>query len=128
MKNKLLIGLLFASVSSFAMAQWDKVASTKEYNLYVTNIHKLSNTVKMWALIDYKTGGDMSNHKYLSDRTLIEFDCNGEKFRILNYEMYDEHMGKGQTIYRDYSTSNWGNVEPDSIAETEWRIACGVKE
>jgi hypothetical protein len=121
------LGLLCCGTAS---AEWTWSGGNDQFNHYVdrATIRRSGNFVKMWDLFDYKTvqkaaGGE----SYLSGKTQWEFDCKEEKSRMLAFTWFDEKMGSGKVVYSDNDTGKWAPIQPESIGEALWKIACGKK-
>ena len=63
---------------------------------------------------------------YLSSKAQDEYDCKDEKNRILAFTWFDGKMGSGKVVYSDSNVRDeWSPIQPGSIGETLWKIACG---
>ncbi len=126
-----LITLLFLSMAP-AYAEW--VAVEEDYLLpglqtvYVDpdTIRRERNLVTLWQLIDFKTmQGNRSPTRFLSTKTHKEFDCAGKRVRLLEFTEFSRRMGTGKAANGYVDKNNWVPVEPDSINQTLWEVACG---
>ena len=130
MMKRLLLGLMLLVTAGAASAEWTRSGESDNYIHYVdrATIRRNGNLVKMWSLADYKTvqkaaGGE----SYLSDKVQQEYDCKEEKLRILAFTWFDGQMGNGKVVVSDYDPDKWIPIQPDSVGETKWKIACGKK-
>ena len=111
------------------MAEWTKAAESDEksgYTVYVdfTSIRKANNIAKMWVLFDYKIEQKATGVNFLSQKIRLEYNCEEGLMRMLAFSLFSRHMEKGELI-RSYSQpQKWIEVQPGSIDETEWKIAC----
>ena len=127
-----LITLLFLS-SVPAYAEW--VAVEKDYLLpglqtvYVDpdTISREGNLVTMWQLVDFKwmQGNPRGPTRFLSTETHKQFDCAEKRLRLLAFTAFSRHMGTGIPADGYVDTGNWLPVEPDSINQALWEVACG---
>ena len=126
-----LITLLFLSTVP-AYAEW--VAVEKDYLLpglrtvYVDpdTIRREGNLVALWQLIDFKTmQGGRSPCRFLSTKTHKEFDCAGKRLRLLAFTDFSRRMGTGIASNGYIDKDNWLPVEPESINNALWEVACG---
>ena len=127
-----LITLLFLS-SVPAYAEW--VAVEKDYLLpglqtvYVDpdTIRREGKLVTMWQLVDFKwmQGNPRGPHRFLSTETHKQFDCAEKRLRLLAFTAFSRHMGTGIPADGYVDTGNWLPVEPDSINQALWEVACG---
>ena len=128
----LLITLLFLSTVP-AYAEW--VAVEKDYLLpglqtvYVNpdTIHREGNLVTMWQLIDFKwmKGNGRGANRFFSTKTHKEFDCEEKRLRLLAFTEFSQHMGTGISSNGYVDKDHWLPVEPESISQALWEIACG---
>ena len=126
-----LITLLFLS-SVPAYAEW--VAVERNYlspgiqTLYVDpdTIRREGNPVTMWQLIDFKwMQGNRSPSRFLSTKTQKQFDCAEARTRLLRATDFWGHMGTGEPAEAYIEKGNWVRVEPDSMNQALWEVACG---
>jgi hypothetical protein len=126
MKRLLLIVLILLSGGP-AYGEWLRIAETDQgMTAYVDldTIGPKGDLVKMWALVDFETAkGD----SFLSRKEQGEYDCAEERHRLLAGSWFSGHMGKGNVDAIDSHESKWNSVEPDSIPQILWRVACGKK-
>lgn len=133
-----LVTLLFLS-SVPAYAEW--VAVEKNYLLpglrtvYVDpdTIRREGNLVTMWQLIDFKwmQGNQgigplgFGPHRFLSTKTHKQFDCAETRLRLLAFTEFSGRMGTGIPADGYVDKGNWISVEPESINQALWEVACG---
>ena len=133
----LLITLLVLS-SEPAYAEW--VAVENDYLLpglqtvYVDpdTIRREGNLVTMWQLIDFKLMQGNAGmgilgvgHRVLSTKTHKQFDCAEKRFRVLAVTDFSGNMGTGIPAGAYIDGGNWVPVEPKSINQALWEVACG---
>lgn len=131
MTRLLLIILLFLS-SAPAYAEWVSVSSSETlggYTAYLDpdTIRRKGHLVKMWVLFDFKTIQTVAGNSHLSVKVQDEYDCTKERSRELASTFFSGSMGKGNVVSTDSSKSNWNPLEPESIAQDLWKVACGKK-
>jgi surface-adhesin protein E len=128
----LLMTLLVLSTGP-ADAEWVLVHKGKDGMIVYVNpdtIRRKVEMVTMWALLDFKTVetfGD--NQLFLSTKEKIEYDCDGERGRLLTFTHFSDHMGTGKAVYTDEGKGEvkWQPGEPKSVGQTLWNVACGKK-
>ena len=125
--KRLLIGLMLLMTAGAASAEWTQIDDNDEFITYVdrATIRRNGNFVKMWSLKDFKTVQTVSGISYLSSMDQSEFDCKEEKTRILPFTWFDGKMGHGKVVYSDNDSSRWIPIQPGSVGETLWKVACG---
>ncbi len=133
-----LITLLVLS-SGPAYAEW--VALEKNYlspglrTVYVDpdTILREGNLVTLWQLIDFTwmqgNAGigrlGFGPHRFLSTETHKQFDCAAKRLRLLAFTEFSRCMGTGIRNDGYVDKDNWLPVEPDSINQALWKVACG---
>jgi hypothetical protein len=129
--------LVLSSVPAYA--EW--VAVEKDYLLpglqtvYVDpdTIRREGNLVTMWQLIDFKLMQGNAGmgpfgfgpHRFLSTKTHKQFDCAGKRLRLLAFTEFSRGMGTGTPANGYVDHGNWIPVEPESINQALWNVACG---
>ena len=116
-----------------AYAEW--VAVEKDYLLpglqtvYLDpdTISRDGNLVTLWQLIDFKwgQGNGRGAHRFSSTETRKQFDCAEKRLRLLAFTEFSRHMGTGIPADGYVDKSNWLSVEPESINQALWEVACG---
>lgn len=128
--KKLLLTLSLAFFSTNALAEWSKIDESDDnggYTVYadLSTIHKANDRVKMWTLIDYAIEQEEAGADFLSKEIRRKYDCKGKHIRILAFKLFSWNMGQGQLV-RSYSQpQKWERVQPGSMDEAEWKVACG---
>ncbi len=124
----LLLTLMFAVMSSSAMAEWVPVDTSNRGITYVdtaTVRRKASNKVKIWELVDYKTVQRSADLQYNSAMFQIQYDCKEEQYQFLYSSFHAENMGGGDVVRTNNNPSKWAPVPPVSIVKGLWKFACG---
>jgi hypothetical protein len=116
-----------------AHAEW--VAIEKQYQspgrqtVYVDpdTIRREGHLVTMWQLIDFKLmqGSARGPQRFLSTKTHKQFDCAEKRLRLLAFTEFSRGMGSGTPADGYVDKGNWLSVEPDSINQALWEVACG---
>jgi len=123
----LVLSLLLLTATS-AWAEWTQIGTSDNWDAYVdfATIRKKGNMVKMWLLKDYATAqtGALPGRKFLSSKSLDEYDCEEGQSRTLYFSWHTKSMGGGLINYEFKEPSGWTPVPPGSWAETFWNIAC----
>ncbi|MDO8464886.1 MAG: hypothetical protein Q7S46_06485 [Gallionella sp.] len=135
--SEFILMMLLAAVSSSAFAgkwikaeEWVKLDIVSDHFVVYadpTSIIRSGNKVQMRSLIDHKTPLSKAGKTFMSVKAQHEFNCAGAQVRMLFASTHSESMGKGERVGTDYKIENWESVQPLSIAETLWKIACGKK-
>ena len=128
----LLITLLVLS-SVPAYAEW--VAVEKHYlspglqtvHVDPDSIRREGNLVTLWQLIDFKwmQGNPRGTPRFLSTKTHKQFDCAKKRLRLLAFTEFSRPMGTGIRDDGYVDKGNWIPVEPESMNQALWEVACG---
>ncbi len=134
MKRALLITLLVLMSRGTAYAEW--VSVEKDYispglrtaYVDVDTIRREGNLVSMWQLINFTAmQGNRKTSRFLSTKTYKQFDCVEHRVRLLAFSEFSHRMGTGQRNDGLVDTDNWLSIEPESINQALWEIACNKK-
>jgi hypothetical protein len=127
-----LVALLFLS-SAPAHAEW--VAVERDYfvpglqTVYVDSdtIRREERLVTMRQLIDFKwmQGSARGPTRFLSTETHKQFDCAEKRLRLLAFTEFSHRLATGVRADGYVDTGSWISVEPDSINQALWEVACG---
>ena len=111
---RLVLCLLLTLSTSLAWAEWVKVSVTDEHTTYIdpATIRKDGNLRKVWTIQDRKQrdkDGEMSR------RTLIEYDCKEERYRVRSGTTHSDPMARGNTLYtRSGEPGEWNDIPPET--------------
>jgi hypothetical protein len=127
MRKLLLIVTLFF-INTSVMAEWTALKWSHEdggLTLFVdyTTIRKEGDIAKMLSLVDFKVVEKDEVDLY-SSRAQNEYDCKEKKIRQLYYSLYSDSMGKGKMEHANSEHLNWLPVQPRSMEEAMWKVAC----
>ena len=97
-------------------------------------IRRDDDRVMLWQLTDYRwMQGNapfgmfmMSPHRFFSTKTHKEFDCAHNRVRLLASSEFSQHMGTGIQNAVLVEQGDGQPVEPGSINQALWEVACGV--
>lgn len=130
-KRLLLMTLLCLSYVQ-AYAEW--VIVEKDYlspgrqTVYVDldTIHREGDLVTLWQLVDFTwmQGNPRGASRFLSTKTRKQFDCAGNRLRLLAFTEFSRPMGIGIQTDGYVDTAIWIPIEPESINHALWEVAC----
>ena len=127
MKRLLLFALLMLS-SGPAYAEWVAVGGNEEAGVTVYadpgTIRRKGNLVKVWHLNDFKTVQIVKDNSYLSIKAQHQYDCTGDRERILALTKFSGNMGSGKVVYKDANEGKWRPVAPGSVSHDLGELAC----
>ena len=130
--RKLLLILTLFFINTSVMAEWTALKWSHEdggLTLFVdyTTIRKEGDIAKMLSLVDFKVVEKDEVDLY-SSRAQNEYDCKEKKIRQLYYSLYSDSMGKGKMEHANSEHLNWLPVQPRSMEEAMWKVACSKKK
>lgn len=118
-------------------AEWQVVErpylSSDLQTVYVdqATIRREGNLVTLSQLTDFRwmqgnVGfGGLGPHRFFSTITQKQFICAEKRFRLLGFTEFSYHMGAGRPADGYVDADAWLPVEPESINQALWEIACG---
>jgi hypothetical protein len=106
---RIVLVALLATVPGTALAEWVKVAETRDTVYYVdpATIHTDGGVRKVWEIQDF---ADKRPNGARSRRALFEFDCSAERWRVLSIADYPEPMGSGAAFGKWAGESEWSYI------------------
>ena len=124
----ILITILVLLCSGPANAEWVEVTGNEQVDATVyanpDTIRRKEEIVEMWVLFDFKTIRTVEDHSYLSILSQEEYDCDGERNRTLTFAEFSGNRGDGKVVFSNSDEEKWEPVEPGSIAQALWKLAC----
>lgn len=122
-----LTALLIAS-SSFAQS-WTHYAKTDGENRYFDPYRMvvMSGVAFIWDLHDLHTEASEQGKVYRSVLYPTEYNCRGEKKRVLSAHKMTEKMGQGDSIAESTLVGHWIDVEPDTPDSRLMKAACNAQ-
>jgi len=130
LKRLLLFALLVLSTGP-AYAEWVAVGGNKEVGVTVYadpgTIRRKGNLVKVWHLNDFKAVQIAQGISYLSIKAQHQYDCTGDRERILALTKFSGNMGSGKVVYKDSREGKWKPIAPGSVSLDLGKLACSKK-
>ena len=125
----IMIPLLLLS-SAPACAEWVEIKSESfgGTTVYVDpdTIRRKGNLVKMWTFRDmHPIQPNDAGNPSASIKEQRQFDCEEERSRVLYSSFLAIGKGKGEVFTFDSGETEWEPVQPRSMNEAFWRLACG---
>lgn len=111
-------------------AQWVKIDSAESVSIYAdpSSIKRVGSFARMWELVDYLQPEDFAGQAFRSSRVLREFDCDTSEMRTIAFTIFTEPMARGNVVHSHrVDRSDWEFVEPYSLGEASFRMACNVR-
>src|SRR5215210_2302731 len=107
---KQLTVLVLFMLSTSAGAEWTRVSHSDKLSSYadLDTVKKTGDMVRMWGLRDYKTTQRLTTGQgFLSAKSEWEYDCDGERLRVLYTSSHSRNMGRGRTIGVEKDVRTW---------------------
>ena len=124
--KRLLLSLLISGFSAGAAAQWTPVMVDEMVITYIDRdtLRGKGGLVRMWWLMDYQLVQITDEKGYFSRLHHSEFDCRGQRMRLLSVALLSERMGHGQAVFEDPVPRRWELVRDGSFQDALFDIAC----
>ena len=121
MKKLLIASLLF--VASSASAGWVKMSENDDADVYIdaTTITKEGNLRQVWQLHDEKK---RNRDGTLSSRIKWEYDCAGERVRMITATSHSGSMASGKKLFNVYKPSEWRDIAPATMGQNGFKVVC----
>jgi hypothetical protein len=126
MKN-IALALVITAASTVVLAGWEDAGSNDFFKSYAdpATIRKSGSVAKMWSLMDFKKATHAADGQFFrSVKNQAEYDCKGERSRILYSTYFKGAMGAGETLGTSRNSTMWEPVSPESVAQNLWNYAC----
>ena len=115
--------LLFAGQS---LADWTPVARSLEATISYDKetVKKSAAGVVIWTLTNFVSTEVLDGKHYQSAKTQFEFDCPGERYRVVATIFYEMANGTGRVINSTSLVEQWNPVAPKTMAQRLLKVAC----
>jgi activator of HSP90 ATPase len=119
-------------VSMNVFAEWTRFTRSADGSMTVygdfETIKRKGSKVKMWSLFDYKTVQKFKNYRYLSQVSRMEYDCEEETKRMLDFYWYSGNMRSGDIVFSSTNIKlEAESIIPESMDALSLKIACYKK-
>ena len=121
---------LFVFIPNLSFAEWTLIyessdSRSKYYaNLLDIKVNKKFSKSRLWTIEDFNLLREVASYKYLSVKSVTEFDCKNSKIRIMGYSLYEENMAKGEIIFSKGTPFEWQKINKNTMNEKYLDIAC----
>jgi hypothetical protein len=121
---RVILMLVMVLLSNEVMASWSQITLNNEAIIYadLSTIQKTGNLVKMWDISDFKKKSVPD--KFLSIKSLHEFDCKLSQSRVINFAMYSGNMASGKVVQISNAVHAWLPVKTGGVSVALWTTAC----
>ena len=73
---------------------------------------------------DLVTSFQDGDSRTLTSKGQDEYDCKGERYRVLYYSNHSKNMGGGVIVHFNPDPMMWLPVPPGSVVEHVWKMVC----
>lgn len=134
MKNRVAFVVLLAFLTSGAFADWLSLSghpTSKGAKFYVdaTLSNRSVTGAQLAHLLDFPVAQLNAYGKpYLSERSMVEYDCTKRRARTTSMAQFPGNMGSGDPMLSFDRGSAWVPFSLDPVARTMEELACGKKD
>jgi hypothetical protein len=118
-------------VSQPAWAGWVELKRTPRgediYYLDPTTLRKTADGRRIWRSSTHDLPQTHKGRTYRSVRELTEFDCAGDRARMLQLDMFSRPMTEGSLAYRSPFSMPWEFFAPDTGFEDLLKVVCKMR-
>jgi hypothetical protein len=129
--KKILLALLFATLTVTAYAEWTRIEHpSKEFVLYVENdtlVKPDATSVKLWHLLDYAAPQNLDGREFLSIKARDEYDCSRGVRRDLMHLWHQANMADGTLLKAAYKPGSWTAPVAGSTEDLLMQLVCPKK-
>ena len=125
----ILAGVLFSGsawATEWTLIRDDAKSGEKAY-IDKSRVMRRGSLAAMWLLTNYERPKGVARKAHLSEKALVEYDCQNHESRKLEFTWHSLHNGEGDLIYTYKDLGNKLAIASDSAEEAGWKIACEQK-
>ena len=121
---RIVLTTLLMLATTTAWADWIKMSETDTAVIYLDPAtHRVDGNLRgVWELHDLKVRDPDGE---LSRRSLREFDCKGDRLRILSMSTHSGPMATGKLLWSGNDPSQWQYIAPGTSGASLLRAVCG---
>ena len=128
------LGVLLLSMTGLACAEseWVWYGRTHDSNFYYDSVNirqvagLLNKTHHLWRAWTIEDRDRPTVLGARSERSLYEYDCSANRFRVVQQESYSDAMAGGRRLDRSSQPSDWIGVVPKTAPQLLADIVCEV--
>jgi hypothetical protein len=120
--------ICYCSISN-GSAEWTRFAQDKSgTTIYINRatLQRNDDHATLVVLFDYKAGQLVGTGSSRSTKTKIQYDCLGERLRVLSMSFYAGSMGLGKIIDTNPKRKQWEPVTHNSMGGSSFDYACDI--
>ncbi len=128
MKKLFAAAALLLASSAYAQS-WEPYAKTDGEIRYYDPVRMvvMSGIAFIWDLHDLHVATDEQGKQYRSVLYPTEYNCRGEKKRVLSVHKMTDRMGQGESVAEHTLVGRWIDVQPGTPDSRLMKAACDAK-
>jgi len=113
-------------MSNSAQAKWIEIDRNSIQITYVNPslIDDSRRGKALWLMSSYKTPKHFDGKQFQSMLSQYEYNCRGEKYRILAYSLHTGKTGEGKQLYAESNEEGWKKIPQESADKTLFDKVC----
>lgn len=121
MRGLLIAGMVMAVAPGVHAVEWTQVFADEKRVVHVDadSIKVSGDVAKVWEMWDYRYPQD----GVMSVKTMNEYDCGNDKFRIVTSYSYSQIGGRGERLGEPES-SRWIHPIPETVGSHMYGTIC----
>ena len=131
MRSKVLAALLLSMTGlACAESEWVWYGRTYDSNFYYDSVNirqvagLLNKTPHLWRAWTIEDRDRPTVLGARSERSLYEYDCSANRFRVVQQESYSDPMARGRRLDRISQPSDWIGVIPNTAPQLLGDLVC----
>lgn len=121
--------VLLTLLSQNGFAEWSRLAEDeKGSTIYVdrTTLRQEGGGAQILSLTDYQSNQLAADISFRSSIAQLQYDCIGERMRVLRMALYSNQIGTGKQVHSDKKPRQWVSVSPSSLDGESLEYACSM--
>lgn len=125
--TRILPALLLA-LAPAAHADWKSVGESSDAYIYIDplSVQREAGRARIAWLLDFKYAQSEAGRRFLSQKTVSEYDCRQQQERVLSFEWHDGAKAGGKVVHAVSQAEPWAKFERASLDALIAREACRV--
>jgi hypothetical protein len=123
----IMLGLLLLQPAWAEWAQyWESEGGRDIYFFDPATLRKTANGRRVWFMSSHDSPKTHLGITFRSSRELIEYDCAGERSRLLQQELFSGLRLEGESVYSPTSDKPgpWSFIAPGTFSEARFTAVC----
>lgn len=118
--------VLLLSLAPAVQADWKSVGESSDAYIYIDplSVQREAGRARITWLLDFKYPQSEAGRRFLSQKTVSEFECRQQQERVLSFEWHDGAKGGGNVVHAVSQAEPWARFERASLDALIAREAC----